>query len=157
LIILLHARESTKFAELRSCLEAAGHTVQALPVPPLIETADGYVFAIASSGSAPKAVTPGCANLSAREREIAELLLGHWRVPAIARQLAISPHTVRNHLKNIFAKLGVSSQQEVLDVLMRRATPRPPPPPEGAAESVGRPPFAGVRFEENGSARVEEH
>jgi len=58
---------------------------------------------------------PELAQLSAREREVVEQLLNHRRAPAIAKALFISQHTVRNHLKNIFAKLGVSSQQELLD------------------------------------------
>lgn len=58
----------------------------------------------------------GLGTLSAREREVLEQLLGHRRAPAIAKALFISQHTVRNHLKSIFAKLNVSSQQELLDL-----------------------------------------
>lgn len=58
---------------------------------------------------------PELAALSEREREVVNHLLGHKRAPAIAKALFISPHTVRNHLKHIFAKLGVRSQQELLD------------------------------------------
>jgi len=55
--------------------------------------------------------------LSARERAVVERLLAHERVPRIAERLGISTFTVRNHLKSIFRKLGVSSQQELLDRL----------------------------------------
>lgn len=58
---------------------------------------------------------PELAILSSREREVLEQLLAHRRAPAIAKALSISPHTVRNHLKKIFAKLKVRSQQELLD------------------------------------------
>jgi DNA-binding NarL/FixJ family response regulator len=58
--------------------------------------------------------------LSVREHEVLRGLLVHHRVPAIAEQLEISAHTVRNHLKAIFAKLRVSSQQELLDQLIDR-------------------------------------
>jgi PAS domain S-box-containing protein len=54
-------------------------------------------------------------DLSTREREILVLLVDSLRVPAIAQQLFISPHTVRNHLKSIFRKVGVSSQRELID------------------------------------------
>jgi DNA-binding NarL/FixJ family response regulator len=61
-------------------------------------------------------VVPGFGALSKREREILAQLLDNRRPPAIAKALFISHHTVRNHLKSIFAKLGVRSQQELLDL-----------------------------------------
>src|SRR5262249_20384429 len=56
-------------------------------------------------------------NLSSREREVLHSLLAGQRVPTIARALYLSPHTVRNHLKSIFRKLGVRSQTELLERL----------------------------------------
>jgi len=58
---------------------------------------------------------PEMGELSARERETLVLLVDGLRVPAIAQQLFISPHTVRNHLKSIFRKVGVSSQRELIE------------------------------------------
>ena len=55
--------------------------------------------------------------LRPRERQIADLLLEHYRVPAVAEKLSISTHTVRSHLKTIFRRWGVSSQQELLRAL----------------------------------------
>ena len=63
--------------------------------------------------------------LSEREREVLFGLLAHRRVSSIAQHLGISAHTVRNHLKAIFAKLGVGSQQELLDLVIDRAAPPP--------------------------------
>lgn len=59
--------------------------------------------------------------LSARERQIVELLLASRRVPGIAATLGISPHTVRNHLKAVFRKLGVHSQEALLEMLRTTA------------------------------------
>ncbi len=59
--------------------------------------------------------------LSARERQIVELLLASRRVPGIAATLGISPHTVRNHLKAVFRKLGVHSQEALLELLRTAA------------------------------------
>jgi DNA-binding NarL/FixJ family response regulator len=74
-------------------------------------------------GSDPRAlevtVVPEVAVLSDREREVLGLLLDHKRPPAIAKALFISQHTVRNHLKSIFSKMNVSSQQELLDRITR--------------------------------------
>ncbi len=57
--------------------------------------------------------------LSSRERQIVELLLASRRVPGIAATLGISPHTVRNHLKAVFRKLGVHSQEALLELLRK--------------------------------------
>ena len=55
--------------------------------------------------------------LSTREREVLMHLVRNKRVRAIASLLFISQHTVRNHLKSAYAKLGVKSQQELIDRL----------------------------------------
>jgi PAS domain S-box-containing protein len=57
---------------------------------------------------------PDLRELSARESEILSLLASGDRSGAIAQQLCISPHTVRNHLKSIFRKLGVKNQGELI-------------------------------------------
>ncbi len=62
--------------------------------------------------------------LTRRERDVLQLLLDGRRVSSIARSLYLSPHTVRNHLKAIFRKLGAHSQSELLDSL-RPVTPVP--------------------------------
>ena len=58
---------------------------------------------------------PELVELSAREREVLALLLEGSRPPAIAKRLFISPNTVRNHLKAMYRKLGVSSQSELIE------------------------------------------
>jgi DNA-binding NarL/FixJ family response regulator len=65
--------------------------------------------------------------LRPREHEVVRLLLQHLRVPAIARRLGISQQTVRNHLKSVFRRTGVRSQQELLDriALAARRSRRP--------------------------------
>ncbi|QPC93666.1 response regulator transcription factor [Mesorhizobium sp. INR15] len=52
--------------------------------------------------------------LSARETEITRLLLAGGCAKSIARRLAISSGTVRNHIKSIYGKLGVHSQVELM-------------------------------------------
>ena len=52
--------------------------------------------------------------LTAREREILDLVAGGANNQAIAEQLFISEKTVRNHLTAIFDKIGVSSRSQAI-------------------------------------------
>jgi DNA-binding CsgD family transcriptional regulator len=63
---------------------------------------------------------PGLSDLSTRELEVVARLLAGHRVPAIASVLFVSQSTVRNHLSNVFKKLDVESQQELIDLLLPR-------------------------------------
>lgn len=62
------------------------------------------------------------ATLSLREREVFDLLVDGLRVSQIAKALFIAQATVRNHVKAIFQKLDVHSQQDL--VAMSRGLPR---------------------------------
>ncbi len=53
------------------------------------------------------------ARLTSRERDVLELFLAGFGVASIAQRLFVSPHTVRSHMKRLFAKFGVSSQREL--------------------------------------------
>lgn len=53
-------------------------------------------------------------SLSARELEVFRAVLGGLRITMIAKSFYISPHTVRNHLRSIFRKLNIGSQEELL-------------------------------------------
>jgi DNA-binding CsgD family transcriptional regulator len=59
--------------------------------------------------------------LTRREAEVLKLLLDGWRVGSIGRTLYLSDHTVRNHLKAIYQKLGIHSQPELIDRFKPRA------------------------------------
>lgn len=61
--------------------------------------------------------------LSARERQIA-LLLAHGRASKdVADFLCVSPHTVRDHVKKVFEKLGVHTRAELIAKLFVDAGP----------------------------------
>ena len=51
---------------------------------------------------------------TAREREVATLLARGLSNPEIAEALVLSPHTVQDHIKSLFEKLGVASRQELV-------------------------------------------
>jgi DNA-binding CsgD family transcriptional regulator len=50
------------------------------------------------------------ADLAARQRDVATLILQGRSVDDIAATLGLSPHTVRNHLKVVFRRTGVHSR-----------------------------------------------
>jgi DNA-binding CsgD family transcriptional regulator len=53
-------------------------------------------------------------SLTARQRELLQLVAAGHTNQAIARQLGLSPGTVRKHLENTFARLGVASRTEAI-------------------------------------------
>jgi len=55
----------------------------------------------------------GAAVLSAREQMVVQLILRGHSSASIAQHLAIAEGTVKNHRKSIYAKLNISSQQEL--------------------------------------------
>jgi DNA-binding CsgD family transcriptional regulator len=61
--------------------------------------------------------TPVMSGLTGRQYEIVRRLLDGQRVQGIARDLFLSPSTVRNHLSACYQKLGVSSQCELIEKL----------------------------------------
>ena len=58
--------------------------------------------------------------LTSREGEVLELLVRGHSKTRIAETFLISENTVRGHAKHIYAKLGVHSKQELLDVFEKR-------------------------------------
>ena len=61
---------------------------------------------------------PGCAyRLSARERQIARLLLDGSTSAEITRTLHISGYTANDHIKAVFRKTGAHSRQEPASLL----------------------------------------
>jgi DNA-binding CsgD family transcriptional regulator len=61
----------------------------------------------------------GTSILTVREHEVTQLLLRGHSAKAIARSLLIATETVRNHLKRIYSKLGVTSQAELFALFFR--------------------------------------
>lgn len=96
----------TQIQSLVRGLEAIGREVEALGI--------GIRESV---GAIPPELTAALRTLSPREREVLHGLQAGQRVTTLARGLFISAHTVRNHLKSIFRKLGVRSQVELLERL----------------------------------------
>lgn len=64
-------------------------------------------------------VTPPLASLSEREAQIAKLLALALPNKEIARELGLSPETVKWHLHNLYAKLGVTTRFGAVSLLRR--------------------------------------
>jgi DNA-binding CsgD family transcriptional regulator len=52
--------------------------------------------------------------ISEREGAVLELVLGGRKNDEVARELCISPHTVRNHIYSIYGKMGVTNRIQLL-------------------------------------------
>lgn len=57
--------------------------------------------------------------LTARELEVARLMLSGCSSKEVARKLAISAETVKVHRKHIYAKLGIKSQSELFSLFLK--------------------------------------
>ena len=70
--------------------------------------------------------------LTSRERQITQLLLRGLPTASIAQMLFISRYTLSDHMKAIFAKLGVTSRPELTALLLDQvlATPELPRSPD---------------------------
>lgn len=56
--------------------------------------------------------------LTDRERQITQLLLRGHSTKSVARELGIAPGTVMVHKRNLFAKLGITSQYELFSLFI---------------------------------------
>lgn len=68
-----------------------------------------------------RAVLPACEkDLTRRERQVLDLVLASYSVSDMARELFISPKTVKHHLSSVYAKLGVHSRTEAALAAVRQ-------------------------------------
>ena len=58
-------------------------------------------------------------NLTEREREVLALLIEGLNNTQIAGRLTVSPSTIKSHVSNILAKLGVASRTEAVTLALR--------------------------------------
>lgn len=76
---------------------------------PFLQAVDAFL-----GGDAGSRQLPEVAGLTPREREVLDLIARGLDNASLATSLAVRPKTVRNHVSNIFAKLGVSHRGEAV-------------------------------------------
>jgi DNA-binding NarL/FixJ family response regulator len=102
-------------------LVGGGSSEDAASLPPDAE-GDAVVAALQTPPSQPSPVPPDSRpdsaallrSLTSRERLVLKLLAEGLSLRDIAGQLAVSQHTVRTHMQNLYAKLGTHSRLDVL-------------------------------------------
>lgn len=106
---------------LLSIAMVAPHGKRLRRAPDAVVPAEPALSAASAAGT--DAVAAGCTavveryGLSRREADVLDLLARGRDVPYIAEELVISKNTVRSHIKSIFAKTGVHSRQELIDLV----------------------------------------
>lgn len=108
----------------KGMVNIADGTVMACEVTRIVESGDhglGAVLALmqpVGSNSALRVDAFASSHgLSPREQEVVGLLIQGQTTMAMADQLGISPHTVRDHLKHLYRKTGTSSRSELLGLI----------------------------------------
>ena len=102
----------------RARLQAADGRWTVVRAAPLVSAAGGYVITLEAARSQDLApLLMRAWSLTAREREVAQLVIDGLSSEDIAQALYISVHTVRDHVKAIFGKTGVGRRQDLVAAL----------------------------------------
>jgi DNA-binding CsgD family transcriptional regulator len=110
----------------RARLQAADGRWIVVRVAPLTGAAGGYVITLEAARSEDLApLLMRAWSLTSRERDVARLVIDGLSGEDIAAALFISVHTVRDHIKAIYAKTGVNRRQNLVAALAGDAHPAP--------------------------------
>jgi DNA-binding NarL/FixJ family response regulator len=85
----------------------------------------GIAARIMSFFSEPPASARPFADLTDSERNVLRLMAAGANNPAIARELSLSPKTVRNYISNIFRKLQVADRSQAIVIARQSGIERP--------------------------------
>jgi DNA-binding CsgD family transcriptional regulator len=106
-------------------LQAADGRWTVVRVAPLIGAAGGYVITLEAARSQELApLLMRAWSLTTREREVAQLVIDGLTSEDIGQALFISAYTVRDHVKAIFAKVGVGRRHDLVAALTGNAYAR---------------------------------
>ncbi len=130
-VLMLTMFEQDAFAIDALRAGAAGYLLKSATPSELIQAiravcdGEGLVYPRVTAGilqraaSARQRLRDPCA-LSRRELQILQLVASGHDIATIGRELLLSPHTVRNHLKGVYRKLGVRGRVEAAAYAVRR-------------------------------------
>lgn len=93
-------------------------SLRAAPLLGVDDNADVVVTIDVTPGSDLSHMALTASGLTSREHDVALLVLQGADTRAIATALHLSPHTVQDHLKAVFAKVGVTSRREMIAQLI---------------------------------------
>jgi DNA-binding NarL/FixJ family response regulator len=62
-------------------------------------------------------------SLSSREQQVADLICSGLPNKLIANQLSLSEGTVKQHVHNIFVKLGAHTRRQLIQLMIQPASP----------------------------------
>jgi DNA-binding CsgD family transcriptional regulator len=118
LVRLAHAAQPDQTAQVR--LQAADGTWALVRAAPLTgpQVDGGYAITLQTAPAADlTSVLMPAWNLTSRERDVAALIIEGRSSDDIAAALFLSPHTVRDHIKAIFGKVGVHNRRHLTAAL----------------------------------------
>jgi DNA-binding NarL/FixJ family response regulator len=140
------------YGELAPRALSAAMSADVTTLVPASRGLSGVLRALRAGGrTAPHRPVAGGVALTERELEIVSLLSSGHSVPEIAGLLRISPHTVENHKRRIYVKLGVSGQVRAVSKATSLGLVEPDPASRlpdrlaGSGAEPGRPPLVTVR------------
>lgn len=84
-----------------------------------LRQADQVATGSGDTGNGERDCEPHCPSLTRRELEILRLLAQGERNWEIALHLSVSENTVKNHLKDLFAKLGAKNRVQAVSLAIR--------------------------------------
>ena len=115
-----HLRRMGRRVDARAALRAALDGFEEIGAEPWAERARSELRA---SGETARRRGPDvAATLTPQERQIATMVGQGLTNKEVAAQLYLSPRTIDAHMRNVFAKLGISSRRELRDLARGPAT-----------------------------------
>lgn len=95
---------------------ASGYLVKTVSASELVHAVRavhaGDVIGRDAGSPGPPTVPAAAPRFSHREVQVLQLVVAGFGARAVAERLLLSPHTIRNHLKSVYRKLGVTGRVE---------------------------------------------